>query len=148
MNRLDQLGAAAFASVGHGVIAANRPALLRPDARIAGAESIIVRRAAAHANKSFEPLAEVMGVPGARYGDCLHFCLQGVPAFYALAVMRFALLPDEAATPRSPPMERRPRRYTARVGCAEAPKTNKGGKGPHTMISNARRAAGNFKDKV
>ena len=100
MNLLDQLGAAAFARFGHGVIAASRPALLRPDARIAGAESIILRRAAAHANKSFEPLAEVMGVPGARYGDCLHFCPQGVPAFYALAVMRFALLRDEAGTPR------------------------------------------------
>ena len=103
MNRLDQLGAAAFARFGNGVIAANRPALLRPDARIAGAESIVLRRAAAHTNKSFEPLAEVTGVPGARYGDCLHFCVSGVPAFYALAVMRFALLRDDGATFRPSP---------------------------------------------
>ena len=77
---------------GHSVLSVSRPALLRPDARKGGAEAPVERAKAARANGSAPLFAEVTGVPNARYLDCLHFCQQGVPAFYALAVFRFVVL--------------------------------------------------------
>ena len=90
--RLDQIGSAMFARSGNSVLSVSRPALLRPDARVGGAEAPVERAHAARANESVPLFAEVTGVPSARYLDCLHFCLQGVPAFYALAVFRFVVL--------------------------------------------------------
>lgn len=97
--QLDQIGSATFARRGHSVLSVSRPALLRPDARKGGAEAPVERAKAARANGSAPLFAEVTGLPGARYLDCLHFCLQGVPAFYALAVFRFVVLqPGHAQT--------------------------------------------------
>jgi len=97
MPRLNALAADIFARAGHGVLAAERPVLLRPDARIAGAEASVKKLRATAENATYTPPSNLFG-SGDGHFDCLHFCMSSVPVLYAVAIMRIALM--RGATPR------------------------------------------------